>query len=999
MLALLLLFGFAPIQQPDAVLPGPLSAHLHQHAAVQWRLDSRPSWRDFTARWGGRWGARWDERDGSPRFLWAPGVSLVRAEALVADVARLAHVDPAELGLAARVQTGERTILRYERRWRGAPVEGDHVSLVVVNGRIGAVWVQLSPVHLAATPVEGELVLPVPTWKAGRPWIDPAEGSAAFLVTRHEEGAHVVYTDRAGREVQRYDTRHMATVTLTHDERTVGDDLVEAPAVEVTVTDSAGATALTAADGSHALSGALTVALEGPSLVVRNNYADIAVSGTDDTLLEGGVSLPLAATQVQHTFHVLWDWLSDRWPSHPWLGAQVPAQVELNTSACNAFYDGVGINFYVGYSGYCNDPGRIADVILHELGHGVHHHILATGTFASDLSEGAADFTSATILDSPFLAPEFYVGSAYLRELETDHVYPDDVIGEVHYDGLIWGSFLWDLRERWIDDYGYDAGVEQTDLLFLGALQQGPTLTDAYEAVIVADDDDGDLSNGTPHACELIDLLDVHGLGPGPIGVVMFDHAPLDSQGSFTEAYEVSFDLYELTDGCGDLDTGTVQLWYSTEAEATPGIDTEGEDTGLAFDPHEGWVSVALDHDGDTWTGAIPRQPATTTVRYFMQASSTDGSQTVYTHAGQATGVYTFRVGDRAALWCEGFESGASDWDHGGGTPAFPDTSGYYTDQWVYGAPTGGSFVPDAPWEGANIATTGLDELYVPNNLQYLRSPEVMVTDPGLMLTFSFRRWLTVEDGIYDHAVLSVNDAPVWENPATEGGSSHTLDEGWTLQEVDLAPLLSAAGRARFTWTLSSDPGLEFGGWALDQVCVEQFADVPGHYRVRDFAASDDGEHEVQITWTQPWMVPLSATALVRSRDGWPASVDDGVIVDLDLHPEPGEARAITDTEVEPGVVYHYALLAAGEGDEDWHLEIVEGENADVGGILDVDTSVPEDTGDSQVTDDTGEPTCPDPEECEECEEPEGCGCVSGQPRGLALLPLLLAGLAVRRRR
>jgi MYXO-CTERM domain-containing protein len=483
----------------------------------------------------------------------------------------------------------------------------------------------------------------------------------------------------------------------------------------------------------------------------------------------------------------------------------------------------------------------------------------------------------------------------------------------------------------------------------------------------------------------------------------MFDHAPLDSQASSTEAYEVSFDLYELTAGCGDLDPDSVQLWYTTGAAWTPGIDGPPEgDTGGTGDAYEGWESVPLDRDGDTWTGILPRQPATTTVHYFMQASSGDGTQTVYTHAGQPTGVYTFRVGDREALWCEGFESGAVDWDHGAGTPEFPDTSGFYTDQWEYGTPSGGPFVPDAPYEGVNIATTGLDEFYLHDNQQFLRSPEVQVTDPGLMLLFSFRRWLTVEDGIYDHAVLLVNDEPVWENPATQGGSSHTLDEGWTLQEYDLAPLLSAAGRARFTWTLSSDPGLEFGGWALDQVCVVQLADVPGHYRVRDLSASDDGEAEVRVTWTQPWMIPLTATALVRSRDAWPTSVEDGVIVDLDLHPVAGEAREVLDAEVEPGVVYHYALLAAGEGEEDWHLEIIEGENADLGGILDdeppVDTAV-EDTGDSPVTDDTGEATCPDPDECDTCDEPEGCGCASGPVRGLALLPLVLAGLAVRRRR
>jgi hypothetical protein len=34
------------------------------------------------------------------------------------------------------------------------------------------------------------------------------------------------------------------------------------------------------------------------------------------------------------------------------------------------------------------------------------------------------------------------------------------VNGEVHNDGLIWGSFLWNLRTAWIDTYGEELGAE-----------------------------------------------------------------------------------------------------------------------------------------------------------------------------------------------------------------------------------------------------------------------------------------------------------------------------------------------------------------------------------------------------------------------------------------------------------------------------------------------------------------------------------------------------------
>ncbi len=1001
MLALLLLFGFAPLDDQQ-VRSGPPSPPLDQRAAVQWRLSSRDSWRGFRARWGRDWAVRWDERSGTPRFLYAPGVPASWASTIVGDVARLAGVDPAELTLADHHRRGEREILRYERRWKGALVEGDQVAFVVQDGRVAGVWVQLSPVSLRDQPLPGERVLPLQLTKGAGP---ASTGVDALLATVSQDGPHVVWRDRAGVERLRYDTRHWATVELNHEERTVGDAVIQSPARQVTVTDASGASAITADDGSHSLSGDLTVTLEGPELRVLDNGAGISISGSDDILMEPDGDLPWSAAQVQHAFHTTWDWLEARWPSHPWLGVQVPATVELDYSACNAFYTSGTVNFFVGYSGYCNNTGRIADVIYHELGHGIHHYIVATGTFAGDISEGSSDYVSATINDDPALAPEFYLGYDHLRELDTDKSYPEDYVDQVHTDGLIWGSFLWNLREQWREEHGDEAGVEMADLIMLGALEQGPSLTDAYEAVILADDDDGDLTNGTPHACELMDLMEHHGLGPGPIGVVIYDHQPLEEQASDATEYPLDFELYALAAECGDLDADSVQLWYAVDAASTPGIeldedkdDTGLSDTGAPGDPYDGWTQVSLSEADGLWSGAIARQPATTEISYFVQASSGDGSQTVYSHGGAASELYTFRVGDRESLWCEGFEHGASDWEHGPGTPWEPDLGGAYSDEWVFGTPTGGSFVPDGPYEGSMVATTVLDGEYGNNNLQYLRSPVVAVPEPGPMVAVGMRRWLTVEDGIYDQAELYVNDELVWENRSSHGGSDHTLDTGWSLWELPAQELLDEDGQLQLTFTLRSDQGLEFGGWAIDQVCVTQLADVPGHYRVRDLVASDELEDRIAISWTQPWMSPLGATALVRSLEGVPEDVDDGVLIHLDEDPQPGEAVELEDTEIVPGETYHYALFAA-DGELVWYGEVVEGENADDGiAPVDppIDTAPPEDTDPGDPPVDT-DPPCDEPEECESCEDPEDCGCSSGGALGFAWLALLPA--LIRRRR
>ena len=216
----------------------------------------------------------------------------------------------------------------------------------------------------------------------------------------------------------------------------------------------------------------LIVQMSGSELVVTNNRAEIHIPGSPDMRIEGGVDVPLSATSVHHHFGVAWDWLKTRRPSHPWLEHTVRATVELREGSCNAYYTSGTINFLVEDPERCHNLGQIADVTYHELGHGVHHYILESGTFAGDISEGSADFISATILDDPVLAPNARLDGSFIRELDTDKRYPEDAVGEVHTDGLIWGSFLWNLREQWQAESG-EAGIEQTDLLFLDALAYG----------------------------------------------------------------------------------------------------------------------------------------------------------------------------------------------------------------------------------------------------------------------------------------------------------------------------------------------------------------------------------------------------------------------------------------------------------------------------------------------------------------------------------------------
>ena len=1001
MLGLALLLAFSPVRDAtlSAARPGDPAPHLARTPATQLHLGDRAAWRRFQERWGGTWGARWDERDGTPRFLYAPGVADADAARLAADVATLAGIPPGELVAGTPTKRGDRTLRPWTRHHHGAPVLGDQILTVAIGGRIAGVWVQLTPLPAGLSPAPGEVILPVPRFPAGQGWRAPANGARPTLVRWVADGPLRHAVDRAGRVVHSQDTRHFARVALEHLERTIGDAHVTDPAAGLTVEDATGATAITDPGGEHGLGGPLSVHLDGPDLTVQRDGQPVWASGSGDITLTPA-DIGDSPAVAWHHFFVVWGWLAERWPGHGWLGSNVPANVDISSSACNAYYTSGTINFFVGRDGQCTNFGQIADVLYHEVGHGIHHYILAGGTFAGDVSEGSADYISATLTGDPEVGPGARWNGGPVREIATDRVYPDDVQGEVHADGLIWASFLWNLRTEWVADMGEAAGAQAADRLMLGTLEQGPTLTDLYEAVILADDDDGDLSNGTPHACELVSLLDRHGLGPGPIGVIDFAHAPLGPQASAATGYPVAFTLSSPTSACADLDPDSVALWYATDARPAPtGADDpdagDTGDTGLPGDPggYAGWTRLPLSGDGTSFEGTIPRVPATTRIRYFMEAASAGRTQVVRTHGDDPVGTFAFTVGDREAVWCADFEDGAPDFQHGTGLgPGAPGTPDH-VDQWEVGVPAARRFGPAAAASGTAVAATDLDGDYRNLNRQYLQGPRVQITDgqgdAGRMLLLSYQRFLTVEDGIYDHARLSTDTAVLYENPATASGGRHVLDTDWTLHDLDLAPHLDAEGGARFTWTLESDPGLEFGGWALDDVCVVRLADVPGHHRRVGLDASDDRDG-VTITWTQPWITPLTATVLVRRADSWPEGIDDGVIVDLDTDPVPGEPRTAVDTDAQAGETFHYALFVAAEDDETWFTAVEPGENADIGGVP--ATPMPGDSGPGG--DDSAAPAAVDPPAPGE----RGCGCTAA-PGTAGWLGLLLLPLVARRRR
>lgn len=202
---------------------------------------------------------------------------------------------------------------------------------------------------------------------------------------------------------------------------------------------------------------------------------------------------------------------------------------------CNAFYDGSSINFF-NSGGGCNPTSLLADVVYHEYGHGINdffYQSLGSNFNNGAMGEGYADFWGMSLTQSPLLGVGFYDDSSDpLRRYDIDpKIYPQDLVGQVHADGEIICGAWWDthllLGEDWdvtmpifVEAY---AGLQATT--FNG--NEGQAYTDVLLDALQADDDDGDLSNGTPNGLAIIEGFDMHGISL--LSYVEIEHSPLES--------------------------------------------------------------------------------------------------------------------------------------------------------------------------------------------------------------------------------------------------------------------------------------------------------------------------------------------------------------------------------------------------------------------------------------------------------------------------------------
>jgi Zn-dependent metalloprotease len=267
--------------------------------------------------------------------------------------------------------------------------------------------------------------------------------------------------------------------------------------------------------------------------------------------------------------------------------------------SCNAFYAGTSINFYA-QGNNCNATSLLADVVYHEYGHGINYEVYDAygGTWSNGaMGEGYADLWANAITENPVLGLGFFLNNpaGYVRRYDINpKVYPRDLVGQVHADGEIIAGAWWDT--------GINFGSQQDRQILLwetyAALCDAPNGDEGFlfeqilMAALMADDNDGDLTNGTPRYCAITAAFARHGIFEGGM-IADLTHTEILSASSQSAI---------------PVQVATLSLIANTQVTAFYKSGGMGS-----------WLQVSLTPSGPmTYSGFIPPQPSGSIVHYYI---------------------------------------------------------------------------------------------------------------------------------------------------------------------------------------------------------------------------------------------------------------------------------------------------------------------------------------------------------------------------------------------
>lgn len=250
--------------------------------------------------------------------------------------------------------------------------------------------------------------------------------------------------------------------------------------------------------------------------------------------------------------------------------------VERTDGYCpgNAWWDGVSINLCAQGSGYGN-TGRMADVVYHEYGHAVTDFLYGLNDPPGDLHEGNSDIIANYLTRESIMGLGFYLDDCVSGIRNSDNAMQYPCSGSGHYCGQLIAGFHWDAWMELLAGYpqAYADSVASNTWHHGRALGLPQTQPDQVYWTFVADDNDGNLTNGTPHYDELCVGATNHGfecpvLVPGELFVTLEPvYPPGQDRYEPGDHPEFNMTVRDPQSGYAFVDVDRIRLWKSPPGE------------------------------------------------------------------------------------------------------------------------------------------------------------------------------------------------------------------------------------------------------------------------------------------------------------------------------------------------------------------------------------------------------------------------------------------------
>lgn len=627
---------------------------------------------------------------------------------------------------------------------------------------------------------------------------------------RFEESAYKAVVDEVTGEGWLEEDRVYGTVQgnvkgrgVQFDPVTTGANLDPLTLSDLTVTTTGGSSTVTDATGlfdfpTEQSPTTVNASLRGRWAAVSNTAgAHLAFSGSATPgvplaiLFNPAGSAEFDTAQVNGFFHTtaIRNWVQNRLASTPLAGIDIQLPVNVNlTGSCNAFYDFASINFYRS-GGNCINYA-FDTIVYHEYGHFVDDQ--AGGLTDGGLSEGWGDILSAYPTNQPLIGENSRGPGTKIRTADNSYQYPPSGTDEVHALGQAWAGFAWHLRANLIASQGAAAGVATAESLVIPTvLANAADIPAAAYEVLLLDDDDGNLSNGTPHEAEIRAAAAQHSIPlpesdvtpPSPVGNLGAQPAGLgrvtltwtatgdDGLTGRATSYDIRYALAPVSNGAV-FDAATQAI-----GEPLPQISGSAEQ-----------MTVSGLTPGTTFFFAIKA------VDNMGNASPLSNSPSATTAAG-------------TVILSEAFESGA---------PGWTTTGLWHASQARANSPTTSRAYHDGVDYDTGAANSG-----------NLTSPPINLTQATEALLI-FAQWFETESWPEPFDIRRVE-------VSFDGGASWSLlkqrdsrdpnQPFWAVDQLDLAAYLGRTILIRFLFDTVDSVNNTFEGWYVDDVRV--FATIP----------------------------------------------------------------------------------------------------------------------------------------------------------------------------